>query len=230
MDKKIQKDIIKKETQINVIIKHHIDFKDTFTKKLTINSDDLIGDFINKIMNENIINDYSALFLFKNSKFIGYDYLLNYKFSKYPELINPELELTIFNELHYNSANKRIFYPLIYFKNSIIWPPAQNWEEGDVINMGKFLIWNGWGKGSTEVTKEEDNSYKNLIVLKYLNSNDTEIKKVVNKYCYLKALGTHNKDPFINKVLKPYCSLLVKSSVLYNQPKNRPLLEIPIIY
>ena len=217
------------EIKIEVIIKKFLDFNGSFTKTFKVNINDLIGDFILKIKNENVIDDYSAIFLNKHKKFIGYDYLLNQKFNFYSEL-KENLELTLFDSLNYNSTNKRIFYPIIYFKNSMTWPPAENWNEGDPINLGQFLIWNGWGSGPVEVSKEEDNKYLNLIILKYLDTDNKEIKKIVNKYSYQKALDINNKDPLTNKILSPYCSQLLRSSILYNQSKDRPLLEIPINY
>ena len=61
---------------------------------------------------------------------------------------------------------------------------------------------NGWGEGPTIVEPNEDNRYKNLIIIKYLDSNNkTEIKKVVNKYCYYNAISINYIDPQSNKKL-----------------------------
>ncbi len=200
---------------------------DQFKNEYNIDSNQKIGDFILKLIKQKKITDYTSLELRGKNKFIGYDFLFNKKFSDYSEL-NQDFELLCWSSLEWSRANKRIGFPLIYYQNSLSWPPAQNWDEGDGINLGPFLIWNGWGSGSTDVPKKDNNNYRNLLVLKYLNSKNEEVKKVINKYAYSMAIEKTGKDPFTNKRIEPYCLQLLASGILYNQEEKRPLLEIPI--
>jgi hypothetical protein len=198
-----------------------------FENEYTVESNEKIGDFILNLIQQEKINEYISLELRGNKKFIGYDFLLNKKFSDYSEL-NQNFELFLWTALEWSRANKRLGFPLIYYKNSLSWPPAQNWNEGDGINLGPFLIWNGWGSGSTDIPNKDNNNYKNLLVLKYLNSKNEEVKKVINKYAYSIAIEKTGKDPFTNKRIEPYCLQLLASGILYKQEDKRPLLELPI--
>jgi len=211
---------------INIEIKKYLDFSGKISE-YKVDSNQIIGDFILKLQEENIINDYTAMSNIETKQFIGYDFLLNKKFNQYPEL-NKDIQLSLFGSLNHSTANKKIVYPLVYYKNSLQWPPGNNWKDGDSINLGQFLIWNGWGSGPITVPQFEDNHYQNLIVLKYVDSSNKEIKKVINKYAYYKAIEQNNKDPLTNKQIDNNCIICIKASISYKQLTNRPLLEIPI--
>ena len=197
-----------------------------------IKRNDILGDFFFKLSNEKFFHNRIAFFIKdsdNNCKLFGYDFKLNKKFGDYFKEEN-NIEIIASSPLSYNFINKTIVYPLLYFKNQLSWPPADNWDEGDLINKGPMLIWNGYGSGPIYVDKEENNDYSNLIIFKYLNSKNQEIKKVYNKHAYLKWITTNNnmKDPFINKKISETSKVLLLESIKFKQNNKRPLLEIPI--
>ena len=193
-------------------------------QEVSVNNDSIIFDTIDDFHTN--YPQIMAIQIFKSNKFIGYDFILNKKFSDYEEFNQDNVVLYCHTFMDYYVKTKNIKYPIIYNRSSIIWPPSDNWNESDPINQGKFLIWKGYGNGPTEVSREEDNSYNNLIVLGYDN-----IKKVVNKYSYIKSVLTNgNRDPLTNNTLD--CKTLLKlSEVLYlKQSKNEILKNIPLVF
>ena len=144
-----------------------------------------------------------------NKKYIGYDIMLDKKFSDYEDFNQNNVKVVCFGICSPNVRNKNIKYPILYHSLNESWPPSVNWDECDPINLGEFLIWNGWGRGSVEVTKEENNHYTHLIILNYNN-----VKKAVNKFSYIKAVINSHKDPLTNNILTDN-TMLRLSELLY---------------
>ena len=193
-------------------------------QEISVNNDSIILDTIYDFHTN--YPQIMAIKIFKSNKFIGYDFMLNKKFSDYEEFNQDTVVLYCHTFLDTFVKIKDITYPIIYSRSSIRWPPSDNWNESDPINQGKFLIWNGWGNGPTEVPREEDNSYHNLIVLCYDN-----IKKTVNKYSYISSVLTNdNRDPLTNNTLDNI-TLLKLSEVLYlKQSKDKILKNIQLVF
>ena len=188
----------------NIILKF-IGFMQSYPQ-INVENNSVIFDTIKKFHDE----FPTVMAINTGNKFIGYDFLLYKKFSDYEELNQDTVVLHCQSYLNYRVKTKDIRYPIIYHKENKIWPPSDNWYENDPINLGEFLIWNGYGNGPIEVPKEEDNSYHNLIVLGYDN-----IKKTVNKYSYIKSvMMNNNRDPLTNNTLDS-STLLKLSEVLY---------------
>jgi len=190
--------------------------------QVNVANDSVIFDTIKKFRDE--FPTVMAIHL--GNKFIGYDFLLDKKFSDYEEFNQETVVLHCQSYLNYRVKTKDIRYPIIYQKENKTWPPSDNWYENEPINLGEFLIWNGYGNGPIEVPKEEDNSYHNLIVLGYDN-----IKKTVNKHSYIKSvLMNNNRDPLTNNTLD-YSTLLKLSEVLYlKQPNDKVLKDIMLSF
>ena len=71
---------------INIKINEYLNFT-SGSKNYQIESEQLIGDFILKLKEDEVIqHDENSLNLKDTSKFIGYDYLLNKRFNEYSEL------------------------------------------------------------------------------------------------------------------------------------------------
>lgn len=170
-----------------------------------VDKDETIGNFILKLYEEKsvpvVIFAFSvAIDKVHFTKFIGYDFLLDKKFSDYEEL-NGEIELYAISNFSPKYEYVNVRYPLAYFKKKMSWPPSDNWPEGDPINLAPFLIWDGWGFGPTSVPLKDDNHYYNLMILEY-SSNAKIIRKAVNKTGYSLAISfSKGKDPLTNKKL-----------------------------
>lgn len=193
-------------------------------QEVSVNNDSIIFDTIDDFHTN--YPQIMAIHILKSNKFIGYDFMLNKKFSDYEEFNQDNVVLYCHTFMDYYVKTKDIKYPIIYNRSSMLWPPSDNWDEFDPINLGKFLIWNGWGNGSIYVPKEDDNSYHNLIVLGYDN-----VKKTVNKHSYIKSvLMNDNRDPLTNNTLANI-TLLKLSEVLYlKQSKDKILKYIPLVF
>ena len=216
-----------------------VNIKGVFIRPLTVevDKDEVIGNFILKLYEDKKVD--RSIFAFsvaidKNhfTKFIGYDFLVDKKFSDYEEL-NEEIELYIASHLSpkYEYANVR--YPLAYFKKELSWPPADNWSEGDPINLAPFLIWDGWGFGPTSVPLKDDNHYYNLMILEYCNKDNT-VRKAVNKTNYLlSVLLGKGKDPLTNKQLHQETIEDVKEAVIvrdkYYETDIDTLIPLPVV-
>tara|TARA_B100000768_G_scaffold49738_1_gene48529 strand:- start:650 stop:1252 length:603 start_codon:yes stop_codon:yes gene_type:complete len=187
-------------------------------QEISVDKDSIIFDTINAFH----VNfpQIMAIRILKSNKFIGYELMLNKKFSDYEEFNEDTLVLYCYSFMDYNCKTKDIKYPLIYQRVGMMWPPSDNWYTNDPINLSRFLIWNGFGNGPLDVPKEKDNSYHNLIVLGY-----NDIKKTVNKYSYLKYVFTNDgKDLLTNNKLDTI-TLLKLSEVLYLKQSNDKVLE-----
>ena len=165
--------------------------------KVVVESSLIIGDVINRIP---FLDDVKALIVRCNNetKHLGYDFNLSKPFSAYPEAFQSGTVVFSAGHLNPHQAQWQIKYPLMYFNKNKQWPPenAVNWEEGDPINLAPFLVWLGWGSGSTEAPdKKEDNRWTSLMVLKYPNG----VAKVVNKFAWLHGSNNGKKDPLTNQ-------------------------------
>ena len=192
--------------------------KDDIHKKFK--KDDIIGTSLFPIIKE---HGMSAMSCIDDNRlhWFGYDILLDKTFGDY-KIFNNKVMINCSSCTSVRAAAKDIRYPIIYFKNHRHWPPAENWDDCDPINLAPFLIWNGWGYGPTIVPREEDNHYKNLIVLSY-----STVKKVVNKYAYHRATK-NGRDPLTNKILDFDCIDIIDQYLALNQNDEELLLDIPI--
>ncbi len=173
----------------------------------------------------NIFDYYKTLYVnFNGKKYFGYDILLDKKINDY-EFFRNSNDITIYltSMLEYSHDTKLIKYPLIYYSNNKKWPPTDNWFENEFINKGPILTWIGYGKGPLEEVEYKNNKYKNLIILVY----DNNIKKVINKWNYIKyLLGNDLKDPFVKKKLKFLFFKKICNEILNVQNDNEILNEI----
>ena len=163
--------------------------------KEEISNTEKIGDWIGKV--HATCPDLRAFFIQTDDgkKFIGYDYDLALCFSEYP-IFKGDVVLHAEHLLDPWSIQHNILHPWIYFCNNKVWPPCGNWRDGDPLNCAPFLVWNGYGKGSLQVDRMVDNSYRNLVLLKYPNG----VTKAVNRFMYLRSFVTTNpRDPLTNK-------------------------------
>ena len=187
---------------------------------IEVNKSDIIYKSINQYVESNPYIKSILLKINNNYLFFGYDIKLNKKFEDY-DFFN-ESNYTLWITTDHNGTKYCIHHPILYYKNNKEWPPSDNWNEGDPINLGPFLIWDGWGNGSLTVKNNLDNTYKNLVILKYGN-----VKKVVNKFSYMLAImssPTKSKDPLTNQLLKNK-SLLKLYSDFWKKNKNHELLS-----
>ena len=132
--------------------------------------------------------------------YIGYDYQLHKKISDYPEF---EEDCVIFglSMLDWFYATKRIRYAMNYYDKGKVFPPCDNWEDGDPINLAPFLIYNDWGKGPTDRPLVEDNKYPHLGIIVYELGDKTH-RKCVNLHGYINNAADSHKDIFTNKLIK----------------------------
>ncbi|VVU95112.1 hypothetical protein CPAV1605_837 [seawater metagenome] len=212
-----------------LIIKNIVNFFNNEKDKI-IHID--LNDKIGTVILNNIAIFKHAYMLKYNNKFFGYDYLFDKKFNDYLEFRNLDnIEVFDSSPLNWQYASKKLHFPIIYFQNNLAWPPAENWSDGDPINQAPFLIWNGFGNGPTMIEADLDNNYINLVILKYSNSVNKEIKKVINKFAYLKAILLNNKDPLTNQKLDSnFIKFITSCITFFSQPNDKPLLEIPMIF
>jgi hypothetical protein len=155
---------------------------------------------------------------------IGYKYLLDAVISESNIADEKQLELHI--DIFAGTAKYQLYAPYIYYKHNLKWPPASNWDDGDPINLGDFLIWLGWGHGScVPPPRDEYNAYCHLVILNY-----NGIYKVINKYGFAKALGylPCGKDPLTNKMLSGTMILKLRQILSLDQKKAYDL-PIPIL-
>ena len=169
------------------------------THEFGADKDTYIGEIVERII-DTIGIHYNGLSF--GTKFIGYDYQLHKKLSDYEDFkgmsfINCFIAHSSFN---YRHAQYKITYPILYYKHNKIFPPTENWNEDDPINLGPFLIYNGWGSGPTNIHPDNDNKYDNLVIIVYLE-NDKLFKKCVNIIAYTKALVLNSKDIFTQKIV-----------------------------
>ncbi len=161
--------------------------------------DTYIGKLVERII-DTIGVHYNGLSF--GTKFLGYDYQLHKKLSDYEDFkgmsfINIIRAHSSFNYMH---ARYKITYPILYYKHNKVFPPTENWNEGDPINLAPFLIFHGWGSGPTDISPSDDNKYDNLVIITYLE-NDKLFKKCVNIIAYTKALSLNSKDVFTQKIV-----------------------------
>lgn len=189
-----------------------------------VNLEEIIGNFINNIINRS--QNFNIYAFEVKNKWFGYDFLLLNKFKHYVEFTyNKQLTVNCHNIYNVNAYTKNISYPLIYYRNLIIWPPCNNLNDEDPINLDKFLSL------TNTLNIAENNSYENLIIIKYNDNNSIkEVKKVVNKYSYFNAVSLNYKDPLTGKQLDMTSIYFLKNSVYYKQSLTRPLLEIPLVF
>jgi len=173
---------------------------DADTYEFNVEKNTIIGKIVEYII-EKIGTQYNGL-SFCN-KFLGYDYQLHKKLSDYEEFKEDDSIKNIIiahSSLNYSHARYNITYPILYYKNNKIFPPADNWNDDDPINLAPFLIFNGWGSGPTNIAPDNDNKYNHLVIITYLE-NDKVFKKCVNIIAYIKALKLNSKDIFTQKTV-----------------------------
>jgi len=197
------------------------------------NKDSIIGDTISTVMNTNEYykNNIVAMYIPKSASgtemtfsYVGYDYLLHKKWSDYSDVFKGTMVIRCASMLEPGSGLHNMKYPLMYYKKNESWPPAENWNEGDAINYMSFLergnqyhIHNGWG---------------NLCIIRYPDSN---VKKVVNYYAYLKsinAIKTNSgkpKDPLTNAELVEEFPLLMGTQLKSLKWADKNLNVLPTI-
>ena len=176
----------------------------------------------------NLVNGVQSLQIIVNKKsyFFGYDILLNKKIIDYDIFKVNDIIVFSHSFLSHGSANKNIKYPIMYYENKKEWPPACNWNKGDMFNGGPFLIWKGWGSGSLDVSKFKSNRYNNLVIIKGNN-----FKYIVNKYSYLRSIfdsDNSNKEPITGKVLSNNLLDQLKNVSLENVGDDNLLPEIEL--
>ena len=198
------------------------------TIQIKVNLNDFIFDAINNALLQN--SHINSLSIKNNEKiyYFGYDLKLNKKYEDYFFKENNNYTIWTFSVLDPLSNKFKIEYPILYYNNNKEWPPSDNWNEGDPINLGPFLIWNGYGRGSINVKKEINNSYNHLIILKYGN-----VKKVVNKFSYMLAImssSTKSKDPLTNQLIQNASLLKLYSTFLKKTKNNELLTEIELAF
>ena len=192
--------------------------------QIKVNKTDIIYNSINQYVESNPNTISILLKINNNNLFLGYDIKLNKTFEEY-EIFN-ENEHTLWITSDHNGTKYCIHHPILYYKNNKEWPPSDNWNEGDPINLGPFLIWNDYGRGPISVDKKINNSYNNLVILKYGN-----VKKVVNKFSYMLAImssPTKSKDPFTNQLIQNASLLKLYSTFLKKTKNNELLTEIEL--
>ena len=157
-------------------------------------------------------------------KFIGYDYDLALCFSEY-SIFKGDVVLHAQHILDPWSMQHNIVYPLIYFCENKGWPPCSNWRDGDPLNCAPFLIWNGYGHGPVKIDRMMDNSYRNLVILKYPNG----VTKVANRFMYLRSfVTTYPCDPLTNAEV---CVPTVMNGLLNSDlPNDTTLPVVSIIF
>ena len=169
------------------------------THEFGADKDTYIGKLVERIIDKIGVH-YNGLSF--GTKFIGYDYQLHKKLSDYEEFkgmsfINCFRAHSSFN---YSHAQYKITYPLLYYKHNKVFPPTDNWNDNDPINLAPFLIFNGWGSGPTTCLPDNDNKYDNLVIITYLE-NDKLFKKCVNIIAYIRSLELNSKDIFTQKIV-----------------------------
>jgi len=161
--------------------------------------------------------------------YIGYDYLLHKKFSDYPEIFKGTVKLFAHGHLAVHHQAYNIKYPFIYFNKGKAWPPAPNWDEGDAINLGPFLTWLGWGRGSTDSPPYEDNKWKHLVIIKYPNG----VGKVSNLFSWIMGSrwpSREMKDPLTNQKLHTI-SMAKELGDIFKRALDNPWTddELPVV-
>lgn len=169
---------------------------------IKFNKNEKIGDIAWRLAIDGKIN-VNSIYITVDNKMIfwGYDFSFDEPIGKFPELLNAEHFMLPF-PFGWKCNHAPFYPPLMYYKTGRKWLPADNWNEGDPINLGPFITWLGYGKGKTSVPNIEDNKYENLIIICYKNK-DKIVKKCVNKYAYFESF-THNSnfvDPLTNTEL-----------------------------
>lgn len=218
-----------KTNEINIFLRPTLFSSDNLTFNIKCYSKDEIGKIFNdfiKIKCNDLLSYFDAFFIHteEGNKYIGYELLLSKKFNDYNIINNNEL-ITIYmsSPLDYTRRTKAVIYPLLYYNKKQIWPPCINWYEDEIINLGPILTWLGWGEGKTlDDVKDKHliNYYKNLIILIYGNG----IKRVYNKWAYLKVLKLNKRDPFTNKKLSNNSVNELTHLITNFQQKNYKLL------
>lgn len=202
---------------------------------VTVKTNSIIGDVVKQIPFLKLVK---AMSLGEENTFFGYDLDLSKPFSHYVGdfRIGLAREVTVytFSHLAVHQTQWNIKYPLMYFDQKLAWPPenAVNWKEGDAINLAPFLVWLGWGSGSTNPpAPEQDNHWEHLVVLKYPNG----VAKVVNWLAWGKGSNEGKRDPLTNNKLDPpwYKDTLIK--LMLDVQKNgrwvnRPLPVLTLQY
>ena len=192
--------------------------------KMKVNLTDTLFNAINNVLLEK--PHINSLSIKNNEKiyYFGYDLKLNKKFEDYFFQENNNYTICTSSVFDPSSNEFKIEYPILYYNNNKEWPPSDNWNEGDPINLGPFLIWNGYGRGPIRVDKKIDNSYHNLFIIEYNN-----VKKVLNKFSYILAVmnsPTKSKDPLTNLLIKNECLLKIYEIVQNTKYDKKIIPEI----
>lgn len=163
---------------------------------IKVNLNTKIGLFVQKLIphfyTQNIfITCLSVIFEEKDTKYIkyiGYDYDLNKTCNDYPEL-RQDFTIKCYNDISWSFHKYSIDVPLFHFSKNKKFPPTSldDWNKGEPLNEGKYLIWKGYGCGPTAVSPEIDNRYEHLALLKFPEISNS-FKKIVNIINYYKLI------------------------------------------
>jgi hypothetical protein len=159
---------------------------------------ELIGDIVWRLEVDKTVCTINAPYIVTDGvkQFLGYDIPLDMPVGEVPELVEAE-RLCLPGRFGWRCNHVPCFPPLMYFKTGRKWPPCSNWGAGDPINLGPFMIWEGYGVGNTTVPPTEDNSYHNLLLVCY-RSGKSVVRKCVNKWTYVKSVVATKRDPLTN--------------------------------
>jgi hypothetical protein len=197
--------------------------------QVDVEPDAIIGDVINAYP---LLKETKAIAIMLDDKvhgYLGFDCLLHKRFSDYPEIFNGLVKLYVHGHLAVHHQQYNIKYPFIYFNKGKAWPPAPNWDEGDAINLGPFLTWLGWGRGSTDSPPYEDNHWKHLVIIKYPNG----VAKVSNLFSWImgsKWPSREMKDPLTNQQLHTI-SMAKELGEIFKRALDNPWTddELPVV-
>lgn len=196
-----------------------------------IEKDKPIGIFIKSLMNK-IGDSYHAISLRNGSKctgYFGYKYQLHKKFSDYDDF-KSDNKIYLHSHLNWQHSKFKIYYPIFYYDQGRVFPPTENWNEGDPINLAEFLIFNGWGSGSTNVEQKDDNKYTNLMIVDY-SIDGKNFKKCVNIYSYMLSVLNNGLDVFTMKkissnTIKDIVQIVQRSKVLCDPYPKQIIPEV----
>jgi len=135
--------------------------------------------------------------------------------------------------ISWRCAEYVLYHPIAYYKSGDVFPPCDNWREGDPINLAPFLIFNGWGTGKTSVPNYENNQYPCLVIIVY-ELNGKIHKKCTNIFSYNLNCVQTRVDVFTNKkvttssILKVFNLMKQQSEKLSENYVNNLIPEIKI--